>query len=233
LQQEASAATGQFLSLRGGQISYAGSVLPDKALPLVILDVLLENVFYEDKYDPDSPQAPACYAFGRDETTMAPHEKASKKQHPTCKGCPQNEWGTSDVGRGKACRNTRRLAVIPAGAFDAQGRFDAKTAPEHFDTAMLAYMKLPVTSVKGFATFVKQVAVTMQRPPFGVFTKLSVVPDKKDQFHATFEVLGAIPNAVMPNVMKRHEDAMALIDFPYPEMEERTEKPKKAKARRF
>jgi len=215
---EASAGGGNFFSLRGGILQWQDAPLKDNQMGVIIIDHVLENVFYADKYDPETPQSPSCFAFARDERTMAPHKlvvEAGTAVHETCVGCPNNEWGSADTGRGKACRNTRRLALISAGTFDAAGRFVVNDDPEHWKSAVIGYMKLPVMSVKGFATFVKQVAVALKRPPHGVITKVRVVPDPKSQFRVLFEAISPVPNTLMAAIMARHEESSATIDFPY------------------
>lgn len=218
---EESTATGQFFGLKGGQLTWQDNPVRDNQMAVIVIDSILENVFYEGKYDPDSPQGPTCFAFGRDEKTLTPHKvvwEAAQQQcgaSKLCDGCQWNEWGSADTGRGKACRNTRRLALVHAGSFDAQGRLNLIEDPDHFLTSPIGYMRLPVTSVKGYAGFVKQLAAGLHRPPHGVVTKVKVVPDAKNQFKVLFEPLINVPNALMGAVMKRHEEAMGLIEFPY------------------
>lgn len=217
---EANTGGGQFFSVRGGVLQFDGNPLPGNQACVIIVDAILENVYYEGAYDPDTPQAPTCFAFDRDEAEMSPPETVDKtpefeRQSPQCKGCPQNEFGTANVGRGKACRNTRRLALIPAGSYDQKGNLTLFGDPDHFSKTPLAYMKLPVTSVKGYATFVKQVAGTLRRPPHGIITHLSVVPDVKTQFKVVFEALDKVPNELMQAVMLRHTEAASVIEFPY------------------
>lgn len=217
---ENSTATGQFFGLKSGQLTFNDAPIPNNEMGVVILDAILENVYYEGAYDPDSPQGPTCFAFGRDEKSMAPHQivvDAGNQQCGTsglCDGCEMNVFGTAEVGRGKACRNTRRLAMIPAGTFE-NGKFKAFTDSDHFETAAIAFMKLPVTSVKGYAAHVKSVAGALKRPPHGIFTKVKVVPDPKSQFKVLFEPLSQVPDDLMEAVMKRHSEAQSVIDFPY------------------
>lgn len=228
---EENVGTANFFGLKSGVLSYNDSPLPDNQMAVIILDHVLENVFYEGKFDPDTPQSPICYAFGRDEADMKPHEKvfeAGNQQNDTCKGCPMNEWGTADTGRGKACRNVRRLAMIPAGTFE-NGKFQLNKSPEHYEKATVAYMKLPLTSVKGFSNFVKQVASALKRPPFGIITKVKVVPDPDTQFKVTFEALDKVPDNLMAAVMNRHEQAAGEIDFPYQVADDSATGSKKAK----
>ncbi len=222
---ENSTATGQFFGLKSGVLSFNDAPLPNNEMAVIVLDAVLENVYYEGKYDPDSPQSPMCFAFGRDEKTMAPHKivvEASNQQcgaSGLCSGCEMNEFGTAEVGRGKACRNTRRLAMIPAGTLE-NGKFKPFTDEEHFESASIAFMKLPVTSVKGYAAYVKQVAGALKRPPHAIFTKVKVVPDPKSQFKVTFEPLSQVPDDLLGAVMQRHEEAKSVIDFPYTPFEE-------------
>jgi hypothetical protein len=223
--QEASTSSGQFFGLRAGVLTFNDAPLPNNEMAVIILDAVLENVFYGGAYDPDTPQSPVCFAFGRDEKTMEPHanvdsEEGFDRQHQSCHGCPNNEFGSADVGKGKACRNTRRLAMISAGTLERIGRSDSTTFTafedvEHFETSPIGFMKLPVMSVKGYAAFVKQVAGALQRPPHAIFTKVRVVPDAKSQFRVLFEPIGQVPNELLGAVMARHREATESIEFPY------------------
>lgn len=226
---EANTGGGQFFSTKGGILSWQDAPLPDNQMAVVILDSVLENVFYEGRYDPDTPQSPTCFAFGRDEKQMSPHQiivESGSQQYDQCTGCPMNEFGTSEVGKGKACRNTRRLGMIPAGVFNAAGKFELIDDEEHFTSTAVGFMKLPVTSVKGYASFVKQVAGALKRPPFGIITKVKVVPDPKSQFKVIFEPIMTIPDELMGIILQRHEEVKSTIDFPYAPNEEE-EQPKR------
>jgi hypothetical protein len=209
---EESTATGQFFSLKSGVLSFNDAPLPNNEMAVIILDGVLENVYYEGKYDVDNPQGPKCFAFGRDEKELAPHKIVIEAGNSMagasglCAGCEMNEWGSAETGRGKACRNTRRLAMIPAGTFEV-GKFKPFSNEEQLESAGIAYMKLPVTSVKGYAGFVKQIAGALKRPPHAVYTRVSVRPDPQSQFKVVFEPLSQIPDELLGVVMKRHEEA--------------------------
>jgi len=217
---ERNAGGGAFFSVRGGVLSFNDAPVPNNTMAVVIVDGIFENVFYEGEFDPATPAAPTCFAFARDEKDLAPHEevvKRNQQQNDVCAGCDKNEWGTADKGRGKACRNTRRLALIPGGSFDEKtGRFVAVKDEEAVEKAPIGFLKLPVTSVKGYVSFVKTIAGGMKLPPHGIFSKVMVVPDQKNQFRVTVEPLGAIPHALMSMIMKRREEAKLLIEQPYP-----------------
>lgn len=211
---EESTATGNFFSTRGGRLSFNDNRLPNDEMAVIILDHVLENIYFEADFDPDNPQGPTCFAFGREEKVLVPHEIVEHKQCETCKGCPQNEWGSANKGRGKACRNIRRLAVISAGALDKDGRFTAHDAGQ-FEKNAIAYLKIPVTSTKAYAAFVKQLASAMGRPPYGVFTRISLEADDDNQFKVNFEVIDKVPDKLAAVVTARHKEAVDSIMFPY------------------
>lgn len=220
---EESTSTGQFFSLKSGVLSFNDNPLPNNEMAVIILDGILENVFYGQKYDPDNPQGPACFAFGREEKSMAPHNIVVENQNSqaeSCAECPMNEWGSAETGRGKACRNTRRLAMIPAGTFH-DGKFKPFTEAEQFESTVITYMKLPVTSVKSYASFVKQIAAALRRPPHAIFTRIAVRPDATSQFKVNFEPLSSVPNDLLEVIMARHKEAVSMIEFPYAAFEER------------
>lgn len=211
-------AGGSFFSTRGGQLSYNDMPLPDNRMAVIIVDAILENVMYEGRFDPENPTPPTCFAFGRDENTMAPHPDvvaAGHAQHEQCRGCPMNEWGSAETGRGKACRNTRRLALVPAGDLDNNGHLGEMTNAEDLQTSQIGFLKLPVTSIKGYATFVKSVAGALKRPPHGIVTKVEVVPDPKTQFRVVFSPLKPLPNDLIGIVMQRREEVSKMIEQPY------------------
>lgn len=230
-QMEANTGGGQFFGLQSGVLNWQGNPLPNNEMPVIILDTVMENVFYEGDFDPDNPAGPTCFAFGREEGEMAPHtivtDAGMAQSTEGCEVCEHNEWGSADKGKGKACRNTRRLAIIPAGNFNREGEFECFDE-DHFQKAEIAFMKLPVTSVKGYASFVKQIAGTLRRPPHGIFTRIYVEPDAKSQFKVNFEALDDVPNKLMGVIMERHEEAAAVIDFPYTLGEEETAAPSRS-----
>ena len=53
-------------------------------------------------------------------------------------------------------------------------------------------LRTPVTSVKGFATYLQKIASATKRPLSAVVTKISVVPDAKTQFKVNFDFVRTI-----------------------------------------
>lgn len=232
---------GKFFSMRAGQLSFDNVPLPGNQMAVVILADTMENSYYDTPFDPDTPTSPKCFAFAKHEEDLAPSEAVDndpyfERQHDTCNGCPQNAWGSARTGRGKACSNVMRLAMIPAGQYTkGAGRNSALELemydePEHFEKADIAYMKLPVMSVKNYSQFVRGLAAELKRPPHGVFANVAIEPDPKSQFKVVFEVIDKIPNELMAIIMKRHSATEETIGFPYTPPMEREGEPAKTKA---
>lgn len=224
---------GQFFSTRGGQLSWQDTPMLNNEMAVIILDHIFETVYYEGRYDPDTPQSPVAFAFGRDQDALRWHENSDPEfAGQLCSESEVCEWGSADTGKGKAARETRRLAMIPAGQFSRGGEFELIEDVDHYENTTIGFMKLPVTSVKGFANFVRQVAGALKRPPFGVIARVAVVPDAKTQFKVTFEALEKVPDEFMPAIMQRREEAMGIIDFPYQRDEEEAPRREEKPARR-
>lgn len=209
---EESVQTGQFFGTRAGVLSFNGAPIKDNKMQVIVIDHILANMYYPEKFDSKNPTPPVCYAFGRNDKQLAPHEKSSNKQHEQCSGCPQNEWGTADTGKGKACKNSRRLACMSASVLEKAGAIE---------DAQVAYLGVPVTSVKGWAGYVRQVADTFGVPPLGVITEVSLVPDTKDQFKMVFRCVERITDKkVLGLLLAKSRLVGKDIAFPFPEMEE-------------
>lgn len=215
---EESTATGSFFGTKAGVLTWNDAPVENNQIAAVIVDSVLENVSYDGEFDPDNPTAPRCFAYAYDESDLKPHQSVvdhDQAVHDTCAGCPRNAFGTAERGRGKACRNTRRIALLPAGKVDGNGKFTPEKKAEALETATMGFLKLPVTSVRAYSAFVKQVAASLKRPPHGIFVKVKVRPDAKNQFAIDFEPLGLIPNDLMGPVMARREEAKLSIMQPY------------------
>jgi hypothetical protein len=124
--QRSAGGGGKFFSTQAGVLQFDGTPLPGNQMAVIILADIMENSYYDGPFDPDTPASPVCFAFGHDEEDMEPHEKVDQdayftRQNPQCHDCPRNEWGSADVGRGKACKNVMRLALIPAGQYKGKG----------------------------------------------------------------------------------------------------------------
>ncbi len=211
---------GTFLSAQGGVFSYKDSKIGTE-IEVIVLDHTIENHYYEDDYDSDTPSIPVCFSFSKQEDGMVPHEYSTQAQHSDCATCPNNQFGSARRGKGKACKNVRRLALILAESAGNVGE------------AEVAYLKIPVTSVKAWGSYVQQIAGVLKRPPLGVVTTITIVPDEKTQFKMIFKVIEKISDgALIRQLIDKKGVILEDLVRPYEQIEI-VEKPKKASKRKF
>jgi hypothetical protein len=90
--------------------------------PMNSIDVVIvkapkvkSKIWYAAGYVEGSTAAPDCWSTNG----VVPDVQATSKQSPTCATCPKNVWGsrTTDSGKkGKACSDSKRIAIVPADA---------------------------------------------------------------------------------------------------------------------
>jgi hypothetical protein len=158
---------GRVAPASGDKISVNSKVfsLPDGSkadvLDVVIVDFISANTFYEGAYDPKNITPPTCFALGQIPTSMVPSDNAPVKQSDTCSACPMNQFGSA--GNGKACKNGRRLAVLP---------------PDADESTPLMVIDVSPTGLKGFDGYVRSIASKFSMMPIGVVTQLSFDPNE-------------------------------------------------------
>ena len=202
------------ISLKGGMMSYMGGVVPGDKMDVIILVAVARNAYYKDPYNPDVIVNPTCFAIAEvtEDLEMVPHENVSQPCNPTCEGCPKAEWGSEEHrpnSRGKACKETRRLVVMPADAAK-----DAETVKK----AELAILDVPVTSVKNYSNFVNAIATTVNLPMWACVTNLSLQRDPKVQFFLRFTPLSGLGDAdVIRALQARLDEALRIALIPHDE----------------
>lgn len=223
VEQEANVGGGSFISTKGGHFGFNGGIVPGDKMNVIVLDHVSENCFYDGaRYDPDNPSSPACFAFFRTEDEAHPHEKSESPQCDDCKSCPQNVFGSADTGKGKACKNIRRLALI------------TEDGMEDIANATVSFLKVPVTSVANWAGYVNSLNTSLKLPPVAVITEMSIVPDPKTQFKLKFRLVEQIEdNDVIGALLDKMETVEKDLTHPYTPNSERTEQaPPASKAAR-
>lgn len=160
-------------------------------LQVVIVDFTSANYFYEGEYDKDNIQPPACFAIGTNPLNLVPSDNSPAKQNDTCKGCPMNEFGSA--GKGKACKNTRVLAVLP---------------PDATEDTPIWLLKVSPTAIKGFDSYVRSVASTFQMPPISVVTTVSFDPNSD---YASLRFGDPQPNENLAAHFNRQDEARKLL----------------------
>lgn len=174
-----------------------GFITPDgeegEELEVVIVDFVSSNMFYDSPFNKDNPAPPACFAIGPEPTTLVPSPNSPNKQSEACAVCPNNQFGSALSGKGKACKNTRFLAVIPLT-----------------EEAPLWTLSVPPDSIKNFDAYVKMLAAKLRITPIGVVTRISLDPDK--QYAAPrFTVVRPLTPEEIEQFMERREEARARL----------------------
>ena len=76
----------------------------------IILDINRVNAFWEESFDTSGGGTPPdCYSMDG----IKPDPFSEKMQDPSCHACAMNKFGSD--GRGKACKNMKRLHMMIAG----------------------------------------------------------------------------------------------------------------------
>lgn len=216
------------LSTQGGILKVDDEPVEGNSLRIVVIGALHENQYYKEAYDPRRPTVPNCYAFNdptneeaEPEDTMVAHAEAEDPQGQEdpnsqegangnpCSGCWANVMGSADVGRGKACKNIRRLMLVTE---------DALESAQALEDAEMRTINVPVMSVRYWSKFVNKVADEMNRDYSGVVCELSVVPDPKSQFILQFEFqeLVNFDQELWEAMEKKRAEAMRALQAPYP-----------------
>lgn len=159
-------------------------------LELVIVDFVAANKFYEGAYDPNSISPPSCFAIATNPLKMVPSNNSPDKQADTCGECPNNQFGSA--GNGKACKNSRVLAVLPPDA-------DAETP--------IWTLTVSPTALKAFDGYVQSLA-RMQAIPVAMVTDVSFDPTKT---YASLRFSNPQPNEALETHFGRQEEARTML----------------------
>lgn len=115
---------------------------PCNSIEVVVLKASphVAKIYYEQGYVEGSTAAPDCFSSNG----VTPEISSTKKQANACALCPKNAWGsrvTPGGKQGKACSDSKRLAVVPL----------ADLRNEMFGGPML--LRVPAASLQELATF--------------------------------------------------------------------------------
>lgn len=186
------------LSIKGGSFTYQGADLGEE-LDCIILDFGYENSWYDRPYNPDDMGPPACYAIAQSNKNMEPEDDSPVRQCEDCNNCDLNQWGSAGSGRGKACGNHRRLAIMSVT--------DIENDPENIEVVML---RTPPTSNSNFDKYAKGVSKVRKVPLCGVVTRISFDPDE-DWEKLIFTATDMVDEDHIGKVMEKVDEAQEMI----------------------
>lgn len=179
----------------------------------VIVDFVSRNSFYEGTYDPKNLTPPACFAIGNVPTKLVPSENSPVKQCDTCAVCPMNQFGSA--GDGKACKNSRVLALLPPDAAEGDPIWLLTVSP---------------TALKSFDGFVSSVARQFELPPVGV---VATIGFDEGSTYPSLRFYDPQPNGNAADHLARAEEAFELLNVePDVSQYEAPKPPKRAAAPR-
>lgn len=194
-QGDAEATAISIISLKNKRFTLGDTKL-GTSLDVIILADAYDHAYYDKPYNPDVISPPACFAINTVHANMAPEPNkwyVPDPQHEKCQGCPQNEFETARQGKGKACRNGRRLLVAAV----TDGKANLKD---------LALINVPPTSLKSFSRYVKQIATGKKLPLWAVVTNFEF----DDEQTYPYLIPSFIEHASAHDV---HEIAQSLPDY--------------------
>ena len=214
---------GSYVSIKGGSFTYQGADLGEE-INVVIIDWTNEKAYYDTPYDPDEPSSPACWAIGDERPNdLEPSDLSPKKQSDTCGECWANEFGSADNGKGKACKDSRRMAMISADQLD-----------DPVEDIEVVFLKTPPTSCKNFDKYVNGAKKLLKRPTYGVITRV-FFDDEADYEVLKFEIIDKISSVEHMQKIEQlreqiAEDLRADYDPDNYKGDERKKKPARKKA---
>lgn len=209
-----SAGAGSKIGKKNGKFSYQGATIGTE-MRCIVLGFVYENSYYDTPYDPDNPSIPTCFAIGLEEKELAPHENSPEAQAETCAACWANEWESGNSGRGKACKNGRRLAVL---------EYDEDIDLESADVAIL---NLSPTEIKNWKKYFTDLSSRYSRPTFGVVTRMFFEDAGGNQDIVNFEMEELIKAKQGSAVVKRIEEAEEMLHKPYEQRADDDESPRR------
>lgn len=162
LQKRISAPSGDRISVTQAKTFKLPNGLEVEELECVIVEFVAANFYYPTIFDKNNIVPPDCFAIGLEPAGLVPSDNSAEKQCASCAGCWANQFKSARNGKGKACSNTRLLAVIPLDA-------DADTP--------LMILKVSSTALKSFDGHVANVAAKYGVPIRGVTTKVVMSDD--------------------------------------------------------
>lgn len=170
-----------------------GQVTPYLDVVILAMNANISKMFYTPgTYSEDSTGAPICTSLNGD----VPDPGVPEQQSPSCATCKHNAWGSAPSGgRGKACQDHRKLAVLLLPYMTKQ--ILEKPLIES------VYLKIPPASLKPLKIYGDSL-VHRGIHCATVITRITFVPGK--QFEMKFELKQALTDQEAPVILRLLDD---------------------------
>jgi hypothetical protein len=166
---------------------------PRNSIEVVIIkaSAAISKIFYRQGYVDGSNAAPDCWSANG----QTPAAAVVNKVNPTCADCPMNAWGsrvTESGKQGKACSDSRRVAIVPLADIDN----------ELFGGPLL--LRVPAASLKDLKAY-GDLLNTYQYPYYAVATRISFDP-KEAYPKFVFSAVRPLTDEEAVKIMKLRDD---------------------------
>lgn len=151
----------------------------------------VSKIFYKSGYVDGSNAAPDCWSADG----LKPDGSVQAKVNATCADCPMNAWGSriTEAGKsGKACSDSRRIAIVPAQDIDN----------DLFGGPML--LRIPAATLKDLKAY-GDMLNSYQFPYFAVVTRISFDP-KEAYPKFVFSAVRPLTDAEAKKVLSLRDD---------------------------
>lgn len=189
----------QATSVERVRLGSKGFTTPDgetgKTIRGIIVDFVSANMHYTSPFNPNSPTPPDCFATGRIVDAMAPDPKAAHPQAPSCAECKLNKF-ESGIGKAKACKNTRQLALMQEGANDE---------------SPIWVITVPPASIRYFDTYISTtLRGRYSLPPIAVVTEIFMDPHS-EYASPRFRYVSSLTDEELAYYYSRRSEAEAIL----------------------
>jgi hypothetical protein len=182
-----------------GQFVFQGADIGEE-IKVIIVDHSFAKKYFDSPYDENNPSPPACFALKLKPDNIAPHDTSPDKQAKICDECWANKFKSDKRGKGKACQDKHRMAVL--------------LIDDLADDSVLIEIEVPVTSGGAFRKYIKTLTKGTDNPSYAVVTTITA-DDDADWQKFIFTYDDDVPENLMGVVMARRKEARELVMTPY------------------
>jgi hypothetical protein len=198
-----------FISLKGKKFAIGDDKIGDtddngkvtNRLTVAILAGIFDNSYYDRAYNADVVTPPACFSLYHDIEDAVRDDLSPTPISDNCKDCALNQFESAAIGKGKACRNGRRILV--ATIYDGR-----------VNLASLGIINISPTALRNFSKYVKAITVVKKLPLWAVSTTLSFDEDLAYP-SLTTSFNGALHGLDIEVIAKRLPEFEQTVAVPY------------------
>lgn len=143
------------ISIKGGKFrmivnGQEAARSPDPKMDVVIVNAAphVSRAYYAKLYDPNAISVPDCWS----NDGIKPDARSAAPQGKTCETCPMNKSGSGSNGKSRACKYSRRLAVLLGNNIENSDVYQMQLAPTSL------FGKAPDEDHMGLDAYVKHLA---------------------------------------------------------------------------